>query len=217
MTILAFSDIHGGHRRVDRILESFDLFDAVIVAGDLTTAGTGREAREAIRSIAARGRPVVAVAGNMDPDPIDDELVALGVSINASGRVVGDVGFFGVSAAPVSVLQTPNEISEEEILRRAEAGWAAVAGCRWKVFVPHAPPSGTALDRLRDGRHVGSTAVREFVERRAPDLLVCGHIHESRGVDRLGTTVAVNCGPAGHGSFAVIELGDEVRATLRSA
>ena len=143
--------------------------------------------------------------------------MALGVSINACGRVIGDVGFFGVSAAPVSVLRTPNEITEEEIMRRAEQGWTDVAACRQTVFVPHAPPAGTALDRLRDGRHVGSTAVREFIERRAPDLVVCGHIHEARGTDRIGSTLIANCGPAGKGFFAVLDLSDPPQVTLRSS
>jgi len=216
VVILAFSDIHGGYREVERVLGSYGAFDAVVVGGDLTTAGTAREAREAIRAMMGYGKPVMAVAGNMDPRPVEEEFRALGVSIDECGRIIGDIGFFGVSAAPISVLRTPNEITEEEILRRAEQGWKEVAGCRRKVFVPHAPPAGTALDRLRDGRHVGSTSVREFIERRAPDLVVCGHIHEARGTDRIGSTIIVNCGPAGKGYYAVLDLSGEPAARLRS-
>lgn len=40
----------------------------------------------------------------------------------------------------------------------------------------------------------GSTAVRELIERYQPKLSVHGHIHESRGISRLGSTVAVNPG-----------------------
>lgn len=214
MVILAFSDIHGGYREVERIVRSSGTVDAVVIGGDLTTAGTAREARDAIRALLACGKPVMAVAGNMDPRPVEEEFRALGVSIDACGRTVGDAGFFGVSAAPLSALRTPNEITEGEILRRAEQGWAEIAGCRRKVFVPHAPPARTALDRLRDGRHVGSTSVREFIERRAPDLVICGHIHEARGIDRIGSTVIVNCGPAGKGYYAVLDLSGEPTATL---
>jgi uncharacterized protein len=217
MIVLAFSDIHGAYHEVERVLGSFGAFDAVLVGGDLTTAGTAREARDAIQAMIRCGRPVMAVAGNMDPRPVEDELRALGVSIDASGRTIGEIGFFGVSAAPVSVLRTPNEITEEELLRRAERGWADVAACRRKVFVPHAPPARTELDRLRDGRHVGSTAVRAFIERRAPDLVVCGHIHEARGTAVIGSTLIVNCGPAGKGSYAVLDLSGTPAVTLRSA
>ena len=216
MIVLAFSDIHGAYREAERVIASRPEIDAVVVGGDLTTAGTAREAREAIRALAAYGKPVLAVAGNMDPLPVEEEFRALGVSIDACGRTIGDVGFFGVSAAPLSMLRTPNEITEEEILRRAEQGWAEVAGCRRRVFVPHAPPARTALDRLLNGRHVGSVSVREFIERRAPDLVVCGHIHEARGIDRIGSTLMVNCGPAGKGYYAVLDLSGEPAVRLMS-
>jgi hypothetical protein len=216
MIVLAFSDIHGAYREVERVIASRREIDAIVVGGDLTTAGTAGDAREAIQALAGYGKPVMAVAGNMDPRPVEEEFRALGVSIDACGRTFGDIGFFGVSAAPLSVLRTPNEITEEEILRRAEQGWAEVAGCRRKVFVPHAPPARTALDRLRDGRHVGSISVREFIERRAPDLVVCGHIHEARGIDRIGSTIMVNCGPAWKGYYAVLDLSGEPAVSLMS-
>jgi hypothetical protein len=217
MRILAFSDIHGGYREVERVLASERSIDVVVIGGDLTTAGTAREARAAITAMLGHGKPVLAVAGNMDPPPVEEEFRLLGVSIDACGRAIGSVGFFGVSAAPISVLRTPNEITEEEILSRAEQGWKDVAGCRRKVFVPHAPPVRTALDRLRDGRHVGSTSVREFIERRGPELVVCGHIHEARGTDRIGATLIVNCGQAGRGYYAILDLTNEARVDLRKS
>jgi Icc-related predicted phosphoesterase len=62
---------------------------------------------------------------------------------------------------------------------------------------------------------VGSTALREFVEQTQPILVVCGHLHESRGVDMLGPTTVVNCGPAGSGCYAIAEIDDQVRVDLR--
>ena len=51
------------------------------------------------------------------------------------------------------------------------------------VYVIHAPPFGTALDVTRNAAgekiHVGSIAVREFIERRQPYITVHGHIHET--------------------------------------
>jgi hypothetical protein len=81
-------------------------------------------------------------------------------------------------------------------------------------MVSHTPPADTALDRIRSGKHVGSAAVRQFIESHHPDLVICGHIHESRGIDSLGSTVMVNCGPACDGSYALIELGDQVEVKL---
>jgi Icc-related predicted phosphoesterase len=214
MRLVVFTDIHGNLSRVQEILMAEHPCDALIVGGDLTTMGTPEEAERALRALGHPARPVLAVAGNMDPPAIDEAFRRLGVSLDGCGIIMGGVGLFGVSAAPVSPLRTPNEISEAEITRRAERGWNDVATARWKIFVPHAPPKDTSLDRLPGGRHVGSTAVRTFIERFQPDLVLCGHIHEARGTERLGKTLMVNCGPAGKGSYAVVTVSDTVEAVL---
>jgi Icc-related predicted phosphoesterase len=43
---------------------------------------------------------------------------------------------------------------------------------------------------------VGSTAVRDAILEYQPLLTLHGHIHESRGVQRLGKTVVINPGSA---------------------
>jgi uncharacterized protein len=77
----------------------------------------------------------------------------------------------------------------------------------WTIFSLHCPPYGTGLDDapeltadmdLKDAGHavkpVGSTAVREAIERFQPALSLHGHIHEARGTKRLGRTLCVNPG-----------------------
>jgi Icc-related predicted phosphoesterase len=214
MRIIAFTDIHGSYNRLEEILRKEASFDAVIIGGDLTTHGTTDEAGSVILRLQKFGKPVFAVAGNMDLPAFDSIYEALGVNINSKGVVVGDVGFFGVAGSSFTPMNTPYEISELEITQRATMGWRDVTSARWKIFVPHAPPKGTTLDKLLIGKHVGSAAVREFVELHQPDALVCGHIHESRGIDLLGKTHMVNCGAAAHGYYAVIELTEAVSVRL---
>jgi Icc-related predicted phosphoesterase len=215
MRILAFTDIHGAYDRVVGILSKEPPFDAVIVGGDLTTHGTVNEATHAVRRFQEFGKPLFIVAGNMDLPAFDALYDSLGVNINAKGAVLGEAGFFGIAGSPFTPMHTPYEISEEEIGRRADAGWRDVQASRWKVFVPHAPPYNTKLDKILLGKHVGSSAVRTFVEEKQPDVLVCGHIHESRGLDSLGKTRLVNCGAAGRGFYASIELGEMITVELR--
>lgn len=67
------------------------------------------------------------------------------------------------------------------------------------IYAFHAPPFGTSLDVLLSGEHIGSTAVRKFIEKTQPRLTLHGHIHESPQVtgeviDRIGKTVCVNQG-----------------------
>jgi Icc-related predicted phosphoesterase len=216
MKIIAVADVHGSYDVVEKILQTEQPFDAVVLAGDVTTKGTARELESAILAVRKHGPPVMAVAGNMDPPHLEQSLEALGVSLNGKGRVIGAVGFFGVSSCPVTPFHTPYEIDEKEIARRADAGWVQVEGAPWTVFVPHAPPRGTKLDRTFTGMHVGSTAVRDFVEKRHPHVVVCGHIHEARGIDALGKSQMVNCGPAERGFYAVITIAETVQVACRS-
>ena len=215
MRIIAFTDIHGSYKKIYEILSKEADFHAIIIGGDLTTYGSPREAEDAIALFQTFKKPLFAVAGNMDPVEIEDSFEKLGVSINAKGIILDDVGFFGVSASPLSPLHTPYEITEEEILRRAEMGLKDVAGSAWKIFVPHAPPRDTKLDRIFTGIHVGSSAVRKFIEAHQPDVGVCGHIHEARGMDIIETTQMINCGPAGKGYYAVIEINEEVTVKMK--
>ena len=98
-----------------------------------------------------------------------------------------------------------------------ERAHAAVADAPQHLMICHTPPYDTRLDRLRNGTPVGSVAVRAFIERHRPDVAVVGHIHEGRGVDRIGRTVVVNPGALRDGGYVVVEHGDgTIRAELRS-
>ena len=65
------------------------------------------------------------------------------------------------------------------------------------VLISHSPPRGV-LDMSSDGRSLGSEAVREIIDIKKPELVVCGHIHGSAGrTARLGHTSVINAGPDG--------------------
>ena len=73
------------------------------------------------------------------------------------------------------------------------------------VAVLHAPPYGSGIDaapalaknfKLKKGETmpVGSTAVRDFIERSQPLLGLHGHVHEGRGTATIGRTLCINPG-----------------------
>ena len=62
----------------------------------------------------------------------------------------------------------------------------------------------------------GSRAVRELIERYQPALALHGHIHESRGITRIGRTVCINPGSEYgegilHGALVVLDRKKGVR------
>ncbi len=70
------------------------------------------------------------------------------------------------------------------------------------IYVLHSPPRETRCDVMSGGHHVGSRAIRSWVERHQPPLVLSGHIHESPRVsgawrDTIGRTVVVNPGQFG--------------------
>jgi Icc-related predicted phosphoesterase len=207
MKIIAFADVHDNFRRVTNALRGAARVDVAIIAGDITTGGGPDQVEQAIASWRPLVPQLFAVAGNMDSPLIDQALQRLGVSLNGCCQRIGAVAFFGCSAAPVSI-GTPYEILESEIAARIERGYAQAQGASRTVFVPHAPPFG-AVDRTWSGAQVGSWAVREFIERAQPTLVICGHIHEARGQARLGRSQVVNCGPAARGHYVVAEIGEQ--------
>ncbi len=67
------------------------------------------------------------------------------------------------------------------------------------IYVFHAPPFGTNLDIIHSGAHVGSRAIREFIEKKQPPVTLHGHIHESADMsgnffEKIGRTVCINPG-----------------------
>lgn len=213
--IIAVSDIHGAYESVPQILSKEPLFDALILAGDLTTNGSPREAEEALKLFYQFGKPIISVAGNMDPVTLEPTFESMSSYVNGRGIIIDEAGFFGVSGSPFTPMNTPYELSEEAIIERAEAGWKDVESARWKIFIPHAPPYKTAIDRLLSGNHVGSKAIRTFIEQHQPDVVVCGHIHEARGVDTIGNSQVVNCGPAGKGYYVMITIEEGITMETR--
>jgi len=216
MRIVCITDLHGDPASLDRILADAGPADVVLLGGDITNFGTPNAAEFLVRRAQQHCPHVWAVAGNCDSQAIDERLAGLGVSLFGRGVMHQQAGLYGVSAMPPWT-GTMYELSEDEIGRALWSGRQQLAQPQWEIVLSHPPPRDTLLDRTRRGEHVGSRAVREFVEQVQPALLLCGHIHEARGVDRLGVTTLVNCGPAFASQYAVAELDSQVHVELREA
>ena len=214
MKLLCITDIHNRLEPFQHILGHAGPTDMILLGGDLTNFGTPADVEKIVYIAQSANLPVLAVAGNCDSAQIDRRLVELGVSVAEKGIIINDVGIHGLSAAP-PWRRGMYEFTEEELAAQLQAGYNQIQNARWHVVLSHVPPRGIKLDRTHFFEHVGSTALREFIEQTHPALVVCGHIHESRGVDMLGPTTVVNCGPAGSGFYAIAEISDQVRVDLR--
>jgi Icc-related predicted phosphoesterase len=81
------------------------------------------------------------------------------------------------------------------------------------ALVCHCPPWDTNLDMMYGPRHIGSRAVRRFIEERKPRITLHGHIHESLQLtgeyaEKLGDSYCYNAGQAARSlHMLTIELG----------
>ena len=153
----------------------------------------------------------IITPGNDDPIEIDPVLRAAG-RIECPEAELCDLGPV-VMASLGDVTPTPwnteREYSEEELAERIAAIMDQVPSGRPSVINFHCPPYGSGLDTapeldetlkpvVRGGRpsfvSVGSHAVREAIKRYQPVVGLHGHIHESRGAQKIGKTLCLNPG-----------------------
>jgi hypothetical protein len=189
MKILLFSDIHNDWKTLERIL-SVEA-DYYISAGDQVSWSRGLEGCGEI--LKTRGEKVWVLPGNHESAAQISEMCArCGLNdFHERQFMVGRWHVAGLGYSSPTPFNTPGEYSESEMARRL----ARFEGIEPLVMVCHAPPRDTALDQVRPGLHAGSTAVREFIEKRQPAYFFCGHIHEAEGVAiQMGTTRARNLG-----------------------
>lgn len=205
MRIIAFGDIHMEYGALEAVSGLSDA-DLVIVTGDLTNFGNREAAHQVISAIRTINSNIYAQPGNLDDASVMIYLNELGINLHGKGFLFNDIGVFGAGGSNPTPFNTPTEFAEEEIGRLLNQGHSAVAQARIRIMVSHAPPHNTAADLISNGMHVGSKAVREFIERVQPDFCLTGHIHEARSVDRIGRTVILNPGMFGKGGW--IDLQD---------
>jgi len=162
--------------------------------------------------------------GNDDELAIDDVIRAATRVLHAEGRVIRVDGFEMISTgwSNPTPWRTHREESEEDLGQRIEAMVVKLRDPQRAIFNFHLPPFGSKLDETpaldeklrpmhgaRAMRPVGSTAVRDAINRYQPLLSLHGHIPEGKGATKLGRTLAINPGSAyeeGILMAAIIEL-----------
>jgi Icc-related predicted phosphoesterase len=182
--------------------------------------------------LAGTGVRCYVMPGNDDEFEVDDALESTYV-VNPDNKVVELDGMQMLSCSWTNPTpwDSPREEDEDRLMARLEGLAAQLDPARPAIFNLHCPPAGSGLDRapqltedlrvVMDGGEpriisVGSRAVRELIDRVQPLLSLHGHIHESKGVTKIGKTTCVNPGSAyseGVIDGVVVDLrGDRIKA-----
>lgn len=209
MRLIALADIHGSTRFAGPIGPVLDQADLLVLAGDLTDFGGRRDAERVLAAFESVAVPIRAVPGNCDRSGVDEVLSVRSLNLDDRVEEAGMLQVAGLGGSLPCPGQTVYECTEEQMEARLHRLGASLSPHLPTVLVSHQPPYDTRVDLASNGLHVGSVSVRRFIEHHQPLLCITGHIHEGRGVDRIGRTIVVNPGPFRDGSYAVCECGED--------
>ncbi len=146
-------------------------------------------------------------------DPLDaDQVLAAHDRVECPELELCDLGpvtMASLGVVPTTPWNTERECSEDELGKQIDEMLQQVPAGAPCILNLHCPPYASGLDEapeldetlkpvIRGGRPsiipVGSTAVRDAIKRYQPVVGLHGHIHESRGAQKIGRTLCVNPG-----------------------
>ena len=198
MRILAVADIHGAQYRLNLVLKNIERYspDIVVVCGDITQFGPWELAKNFLNQIPIE---TLAVTGNIDTPEVNkgiDESKAIGIEMKrVVKKGVPFIGTNGFDYTQIDILNNKKLLDEKSVL------------------ISHVPPYGTQ-DKIFLGKHGGSKDLREIVDKYKPRLVLCGHIHENPGVNKIENTTVVNCSMGKRGEGAIIEINEEISVKM---
>jgi len=148
-----------------------------------------------------------------DDEPVLREILTSSPAVVDPEDVVVDLGegiqMMSCGFANPTPWHSPREMPEEQLRAHLEKLVAQLDDPSRSVFNLHVPPIRTSIDTapvvsadlapvIQGGSvlmgSAGSEAVRAVIENYQPLISLHGHIHESRGVAKLGRTICVNPG-----------------------
>jgi len=163
--------------------------------------------------LAPTGVKFYVTGGNDDPMEIEPLLNDSNYVINPENKVVdiGDgVEMVSSGFGNITPWKCPRDVDENVLLEKLEVLACQVKNTERAIFNLHVPPYDSGIDlapqldkTLKVDTHagtgvtmvpVGSTAVRKIIEKYQPMIGLHGHIHESRGVSKIGRTTCINPG-----------------------
>jgi Icc-related predicted phosphoesterase len=192
MRLLIFSDIHGDKAALEKLMATEA--DYYFADGDLANWGRGLDQLGPIMQ--KRAERMYVLPGNHESEADIASFCSTYGFHNFHGQTIDIAGYkvAGLGYSNPTPFDTPGEYSEEELAERLEK----FSGLDPLILICHAPPKNTKLDRVEEGQHFGSQAVRDFIHQHQPRYFYCGHIHDAAGqTDILGRTQGSNVGKRG--------------------
>ncbi|MFL5757205.1 MAG: metallophosphoesterase [Chloroflexota bacterium] len=205
--ILSVADLHYQLRQLDWVASVAPDFDLVVLAGDLLDVSSivAPDAQIAVVHQYLRRladvTTVVVCSGNhdLDAENAHGERAAGWLGTARDAGVFVDGTSFGTATELVTVCPWWDGPRTRDDVDAQLAADAAILDERRRIWAYHAPPDASPTS-WTGTRHYGDEDLGGWIERHSPDLVLCGHVHQSPfetpggWMDRIGSTVVVNAG-----------------------
>jgi len=193
MKILALSDLHGDSTLAKQMAEKGyqEKVDLVILAGDIKGFDDSMEGL--VGPFKEKGLEIAVLPGNHEGLADINFLVERYKIKNLHGYIIkkGDIGIFGCGYGDVGI----HQLTEKDFFQTLKKTHDSLGIVKKKIMVTHTEPSESILTM---GIWPGSSGIRKAVEDFQPDFHLCGHVHETEGIEEMiGKTKVINVGRKG--------------------
>ena len=193
MKILALSDIHGDKHLAKEMAEKAfqEQVDLVVLAGDLVDSENSVEG--IVGPFRAKGLEVGVLPGNHEGMAEIGFLVEKYGAKNLHGYTFkkGEVGIFGCGYSNIGI----HQLSEEDVFKTLKKAHDSLTDVKKKIMITHTHPENSIIGL---GIFPGSGGIRKAINTFNPEVHICGHVHESEGIEeRIGSTRVINVGRKG--------------------
>ena len=184
----------------------------MLFGGDFARFEHLETAKPVLEKLLKKHESIFSVLGNCDSPDFIDEIEKADISVEGNLTFHDGIAICGSGGGTKFTGTTPFERTEDEIISDYDVVESSSNECadengHWPnlVLIMHNPPKDTNCDALPNGVHVGSEKLRAYIEKRAPFLVVTGHIHESAGIENFAETTIINPGSLAEGKYGWVE------------
>ena len=202
MKLLVISDLHAHNDVLDKMDDIFAKADSVLFAGDFAEGFKPETGDEALEKLCSKHDSIFAVLGNCDNEVFMGDLEDKDICVEKALLFHEGLAFAGSGGGTKFTGKTEFERTEEECLADFDVVVHSAAdgdGSLWgsTILISHNPPKGKTVDAVTAALHAGSQMFTDFILEHKPLAVICGHIHEGRGVENIGDTTVINPGSLG--------------------
>ena len=213
MKLLVISDLHAHNDVLDKMDDIFSKADAVLFAGDFAECFKPETGDEALEKLCSKHDTIFAVLGNCDNEVFMQDLEDKDICVEKALLFHEGLAISGSGGGTIFTGKTEFERTEEDILSDFDVVVNSVDqsgdNSLWNnmILISHNPPVCQKLDSFDGEHHAGSQKFTDFIIEHKPLAVICGHIHEGCGTEKIGDTVVINPGSLGEkGTYFWLDL-----------